>query len=102
MTSRREKETAIGCILRRYGLTEEELANALEYKAVNSEMRLGEICVALGYLPQWVIDAALRTQRASRIGTVALMRLATSRTRSMHGSLASLAAMAERKKGEEP
>lgn len=81
---------SMGSIMRSYGLSAKELQEALRFQLLHQNLKIGEICVLLGFVPRWIRDAALAKQRAASSGAVALMRLAKERTQRMNSSLGGL------------
>lgn len=85
-------DNRIGSILISYGLSRDELQAALRFQIEHRDvhhhdMRLGDICVRLGYVPEWVRDIAISKQRACVHGPAAMLQLAAERTRAVNLSL---------------
>ena len=80
-------DNRIGSILITYGLSRDELQSALRFQLEHRGVRLGDICVRLGYTPEWVRDIAVSMQRARAHGPVAMLRLAAERTKAVNLSL---------------
>ena len=82
--------------MRSYGLTAKDLQEALRFQLVHRDLRLGDICVLLGFVPKWVRDAAIAKQEAATSGAVALMQLARERTHRLNSSIGGLEAVIRR------
>ncbi|MCG8433511.1 MAG: hypothetical protein MJA83_05725 [Gammaproteobacteria bacterium] len=73
---------SIGNILRRNGLSDEQLAAALEFQQNQGGGRLGNICVLMGFVDPDTLSIAVATQAAQRKGGVRdLARIAVGKSR---------------------
>jgi hypothetical protein len=92
-------DNRIGAILISYGLSRDDLQSALRFQLEHRGVRLGDICVRLGYSPEWVRDLAVAQQQAQRRGPMAMLRLASERTRALNMTLDWLQRLLAAKKG---
>ena len=91
-TNSKNSRPRLGSILVAYGLPQEKLERALEYKRLNDDILLGEACVHLGFVSRTVLDAAIKQQSKRRGATNDMLRVATERTKRMATAIAQLAA----------
>lgn len=96
MMSRKPPEddpNSIGRILMSFGVSSQQLSEALSLKKMNGELLLGEACVRLGFIHRSILATAIEKQAAARRGSASkMLKLATERTREMSASVSTLAA----------
>jgi len=75
---------SIGRLLQSLGMKRSQLNTAVDYQRDNPKLRLGEICVKLGFVKPEQLHIAVSQQRAIRQNSVAAyVDLATKHTRKM-------------------